>query len=115
MKRVTENELRELSVPVCTPHQMRDISFRELLLLYTQARPGKSHKSRPYRLKKWLAAFGALSAWDINLQQHLKRRPKLGFLSQKVGTLRREGQGDAQEQPIDVKGLPLSPAGGLKH
>ena len=65
MKRITENELGQLIVPAPCEHTVADISFGELLLLYTTANPGKSAKSRPYRIKKWVAAFGSLPAWQV--------------------------------------------------
>ena len=42
---------------------------------------------------EWITTkSGHTARWIINLQQHLRKRPRLGFLSQEVGTLRGEGQ-----------------------
>lgn len=90
MKRITEYELGQLSVPERATHQVAEISFGELLLLYTQARPGKSAKSRPYRIKKWVAAFGTLPAWDIEARHIQALVDQMRANAYKPATIKRE-------------------------
>jgi len=65
MKRLTHDDLENVVAPSQLPHEVAQITFGELLFLYMRARPGKSSRSRPYRLKKWLSLFGDLHAWEV--------------------------------------------------
>lgn len=89
-RRLTEDELSELVVPAAADHLVADLSFRELLMLYSRARPGKSQKSRPYRLRKWLAAFGDLPAWDVAERHVQVLVDKLRTRGYQPATIRRE-------------------------
>ena len=66
-----------------------ELTFAELIQLYLAAVPCNG-QSRPFRVRKWITAFGDLRAWDLtpaHLRALVERLEEAGY---KPSTINRE-------------------------